>query len=100
MPDREKVINGLDCCLDVIRSRQFSSGCGFCPYVDTERCKVKMVEDAIALLKEQEPIKPQITGHGEFETEGSCWYECGDCGTPIDPDDKYCRKCGKAVKWE
>ena len=54
MPDTEKVINGLDCCLDVIRSRQFSSGCGFCPYVGEEHCKVKMIEEAIALLKERE----------------------------------------------
>lgn len=100
MPDMEKVIKGLDCCLDLIRSRQFSSGCGFCPYVSAEHCKVKMIEDAIALLKEQEPIKPLITGHGEFEEEGSLWYECGNCGTPIDPDDKFCRKCGHEVKWE
>lgn len=53
MADREKVTKGLDCCLDLIRSRQFSSGCGFCPYVSAEHCKVKMIEDAISLLKEQ-----------------------------------------------
>lgn len=57
MPDREKVINALDCCLDVIRSRQFSSGCGFCPYMDTEHCKEKMIEDAIALLKGQREVE-------------------------------------------
>lgn len=64
MPDREKVIKGLDCCLDVIRSRQFSSGCGFCPYVSEERCKVKMIEDAIALLKEQELDGNSNTANG------------------------------------
>lgn len=76
MTDLEKVIKGLGCCSQIL------------------------VADALALLKEQESIKPLITGHGEYEEEGSWWYECGNCGTAIDPDDKYCRKCGKAVKWD
>lgn len=59
-----------------------------------------LAADALSLLEEQEPIKPLITGHGEFETEGTWWYECGNCGTPIDPDDNFCRKCGKAVEWD
>lgn len=60
----------------------------------------RWADDALNLLKEQEPIKALITGHGEFETEGTWWYECGNCGTPIDPSDNFCRKCGRAVEWD
>ena len=72
MTDREKVINGLDCCLDVIRSRQFSSGCCFCPYADEDRCNVKMIEDAIAKLKEQEP---RLMTYDEMMKAEICFLE-------------------------
>jgi len=51
MLDREKVINGLECCSQEIK-------CGFCPYWndDTEgfACSTNLAKDALALLKEQE----------------------------------------------
>ena len=28
------------------------------------------------------------------------WYECGNCGTSVNPGDKFCRHCGKKVKWD
>ena len=55
------------------------------------------MERAIALLKEQEPVKPERAYSGG----GSTWWNvCGVCKTAINPNDKYCHECGRAVKWE
>ena len=48
------------------------------------------------LMKAQEPEKPKV-GHNVGPT---WWYICGACNTAIDPKDKYCRVCGKRVKWD
>lgn len=51
--------------------------------------------DVFALLKAQDPINPERSGKGTY------WYYCcGNCGQPLDPGDPFCRKCGRAVKWE
>ena len=55
MPDREKVIKGLECCMS--ESLYYK-----CPYKSEDECEngkyyySKAIEDAIALLREQEPI--------------------------------------------
>ena len=61
-------------------------------------------DDTIALLKEQEAVKPVLD-----EQTGRIWL-CGNCGTyvgfedndPHDPNefDKFCRECGRPVLWE
>ena len=58
MADREKVIKGLKCisgdivfCNDCVYSDETGSGRG-------SRCKAECASDAIALLKEQEAVKP------------------------------------------
>lgn len=51
------------------------------------------------MLKAQEPVEPTIGG----DADGPCknwWYQCGKCKEAIDYHDKYCRNCGKAVKWD
>ena len=52
MADREKVINGLECCLAVTK-------CGMCPYNDGNDLwcgnNNPLLEDALALLKALEP---------------------------------------------
>lgn len=55
--------------------------------------------DAIALLK-QEAVEPKKEDDGKPEPWTVWWYVCGDCGQPIDKMDRFCRRCGKAVKWE
>lgn len=52
------------------------------------------------LLKAQEPVEPTIGRCEEWDGHDSWWYQCGKCQKPIDCDDKYCRTCGQAVKWE
>ena len=90
MPDREKVIKGLECCAAV--------NCGqSCPYAPVGGCRVQVLRDAIALLKEQEPIDP----HVERDSDDDTWYYgCVACHMDINPGDKFCRHCGTKVKWD
>ena len=52
MPDREKVLNGLECCK---RESKYidDNPCDDCPYYDDRCYHDEMMRDAIALLKEQ-----------------------------------------------
>lgn len=91
MPDREKVIKGLKC--------HISSRCTNCPYQKNwGSCSASetLFMDILAMLKEQEPVKPAKEYSGGGVT---WWYVCGDCLTAINPNDKYCHECGKKVKW-
>ena len=67
------------------------------------------LDKAIALLKAQEPVEPIIEktyGTAECEDPWGRLFFCGACGKRInekynpDEDDKYCKHCGQAVKWE
>lgn len=51
-------------------------------------------------LKEYDAVRPYVTGRGEsFETAETWWYACGNCDEALDPNDKYCRHCGRRLKW-
>lgn len=56
-------------------------------------------EEAISLLKEQEPIAPKLIKMYPHDI-----YECGNCGHRSvgskDYKAKYCPECGQAVKWD
>lgn len=57
-----------------------------------------MVDDIITLLKAQEPVKPKKLM--AKVKNGYRWrFYCGKCGDEIDRLDKYCRHCGRTVKW-
>lgn len=65
------------------------------------RCMEELLTDALSLLKAQEPVEPVIKPiAAKDSTNCTQWYACRDCGASIDPDDKYCRRCGRAVKWD
>lgn len=88
MSDREMVIGHLNDCMEASRRDNM--------WVFVRK---DVVEVAIALLKEQDAVEPYIAGSGEsFETAETWWYECGHCNKPIDPNDKFCQHCGRAVK--
>ena len=65
--------------------------------IDKERHRFQPVlNEALALLKEQEAVKPDR----EHSGGGTTWWNvCGNCKTAINPNDKFCHECGKAVKW-
>lgn len=61
----------------------------------------RVIREAVKMLKEKEPVKPYVTGNRTtFESAACWWYACGACHEPIDLSDKYCRRCGRKVKWD
>ena len=92
MPDREKVIKGLEHCNKDGYAKDI---CADCPYVDKNpsECIGQLMSDALALLKEQEGVKPKPTG-----VEPN--YNCGACGLPITQGYPFCPWCGRKVKWD
>jgi hypothetical protein len=98
MPDREKVIKGLECC----GYSRFMDKCQECPY-DGKDCFRRLKEDALALLQAQEPVEPVM----DIDT-----WKCGKCGHTLEHQEllgdnvlfheqyNYCPECGRAVKWE
>jgi hypothetical protein len=53
MPDREKVVKGLECCTFILGKRK----CNECPYQKDNGC-YQLQDDFHALLKGQESVKP------------------------------------------
>lgn len=87
--DREKVIKQLEV---LIEDSEYSE------IIDLTPDDAKSI---LELLKEQEAVEPYVTGRGEtFETAETWWYACGNCHEALDVNDKYCRHCGRSVKWE
>lgn len=97
MPEREKVIKALECCLKE-SDHLYSNPCNSCPYEGKE-CIDRMKTDALALLKEQETT----------DTNDLRIFHCKKCGYGIEDifisDEqnyslvpKFCPNCGRLVK--
>ena len=86
MTDHEKVMSWLEGLTDEDWRRYHS---------DSEVRNI--AKEAMELLKEQEPVEPRIQTSSSGVT---LWHICGNCNTPISPNDKFCHECGRAVKWE
>lgn len=89
MPDKEKVIKALECCIG-------TNDCEFnpkeeCPYNGMVLCATALELDVMELLKEQEPKKVIF----EFSPV------CPKCRKPISDGEgiRFCCFCGQAVKW-
>lgn len=85
-PDREKVINHFQ---DAIAANGNGNRWRF--------VRVDIIEDAIELLKEQEPVKPEpyLIGQPEYK-----FYCCPVCKVTWYYKGNYCLNCGRAVKWD
>ena len=100
MVDREKVVKGLKHCRgdDCNGDKWYK-----CEY-SGHGCIDALLEDALALLKAQEPVAP-------IPTLDDDWV-CGNCGESVvgytelesggfeDVRHNFCPNCGRAVKWE
>lgn len=84
MPDREKVIRHFQ---DAIVASGNNNKWRF--------VRLDIVEEAIDLLKEQEPVKPKYEDF--FGSRIAICENCGDC---LMKYKKYCPGCGRKVKWE
>lgn len=100
MPDREKVIRGLECHVMYLQDTTTSyvpHACDDCPYNDDEdigTCEypTPLLQDALALLREQEPVEP-------IRKRETGTQRCGICGTFIcAPPNRFCPNCGRRVK--
>lgn len=86
MPDREKVIKGLESQLDDLQK-----------YADADEVITltqHQVKDILDLLKEQEAVEPK---HNSLSPTD--WF-CGKCGMCVSRFHDYCPYCGRTVKWD
>ena len=98
--EKWEVAEGLECCA-------VGAECDHCPYSKLniggfEGC-YQMHQDALALLKAREPVKPVV----DIDT-----WKCGNCGHALEHQKllgdnvlfheqyNYCPECGRAVKWD
>lgn len=94
MTDKESVIEGLEHCK--------KSHCYRCPYVCDglcgANCTADLASDVLDLLKEQKEQEavPVI----QREVMHMLFWCCSSCGVAITDGDKFCRNCGKELKWE
>lgn len=72
---REEVIRGLECCSSVTG---YGADCADCPYwEDQGECRTRLEEDALKLLKAQEPRVMTLEEIPERQ-ETTCWLEWRD----------------------
>lgn len=55
----------------------------------------EMMTDAAVALEERIPVETEIEGGGS-----TWWYVCGNCHTAVDSADRFCRQCGRPLKWK
>jgi len=97
MLDKQMVIKGLECC-----AAMSGDECRKCPYehecrsTDLSFGIPHLAADALALLQEQEPIRPELcmSKHGFRQ-----WIVCGNCYGKMRGLYDYCPWCGKKIKW-
>lgn len=124
--DREKVIKGIEYCLTIDSP---CGDCPYYSHEDIQEldCERNLRHDALALLKEQgeqiknrdeslekareeiewlrgmlkeqEAVEARKKNDGIPQPWTSWWYVCGDCGQEIEYHDRFCRWCGRSVKW-
>ena len=83
MPDMDKVIKGLNDIGGFIAGRV-----GF----EQARNFLRTIDDALALLKEQEEVEPRVS---------TAEQRCGHCNKVIEMDRwKACPWCGKMIDWK
>lgn len=100
MSSREKVIKWLEYdYFPHVRAyrKDCKQGCDACmPMHDKDDyCDIDMLCKVLALLKEQEAIKPKY-----IDGKRNHFIKCGKCNTDLMKGMKYCSQCGQAVKWE
>lgn len=119
MPEREKVMAGLVTCIAACNGKTVCLDCWYM-HDYSGGCEAQLLTDALVLLKQQaqdltdihadlqesiadnlrlqelvnaqEPITPHLVDWGI--------YECPKCKTRVDKTYKFCKVCGKGMKWE
>lgn len=98
MPDRERVVKAWKIFRDS-NPYEICSGREFRAIREPEYCMGQMIEDTIALLKEQEPQPVKVVKNA-YNHE---FYYCPKCDRSfyellfVKP--KFCDKCGQEITW-
>ena len=96
MIDKKQVIYDIERCICHV-----PDACRDCSkykkYQPLVICMEELLKDALSLLKEYKVEFVEIIDSDGGKTH---WYACGGCKSPINPGDRYCHECGRAVKWE
>ena len=59
---------------------------------------MEYIDDALALLKEQEAVEPTLIREGRNKYYS--YYVCPCCGDEVVYDQNYCSECGVRFLWE
>mgnify|MGYP007057691447 CR=1 FL=1 len=109
MPDREKVINGLESLRDICNARSNlfvgDSRIIWAGYGKLASDAIDIIESQeriyLALEKDWKELRNQQEADAEIEGGGrDWWYVCGECRAVIDSNDSYCSKCGRRIRWK
>ena len=93
MPDREKVISGLEYC-----THTDGIECPNCPYWHNDDCVEMLNTDVLSLLKEQEAVEPTLIREGRNKNYND--YVCPRCDNEVVYEQNYCSECGVQFLWE
>ena len=86
MIDREKVVKEYE---DYVNS--------YISLTTSNDYELEMHKAVLALLKEQEPVEPEVEVLNEIDR----LYRCQRChGYLFYDGQKYCDRCGQEVKWD
>ena len=94
MADIEKVIKGLELCEIGSDDRCYETEC---PYYG-KGCTESLKNDILALLKEQEAVKPTLIREGW--NKHFSHYVCPRCDDEVVYEQNYCSECGVRFLWE
>ena len=97
--DREKVIKGLESCLN---NDCHMDKCPYCEFVGNEYVCLEnfLMRDALELLKEQEAVKPKKVKGYNPPMYTLYEFECKECKSPMMNKQPYCMGCGREVEWD
>lgn len=94
MPDLEKVIRGLECC--ILRDPDDHARCSQCPYGGN--CVNRLKMDALELLKAQEQEINRLKHHIDCDAAEKTPSGCVGYGRGFN-DDEPCETCKKCEKY-
>ncbi len=124
MTDREKIIKGVECC-----SKGCRYDCQYFTGTLNFECVNNLMSDTLTMLKEQEEqiknrdkslekarkeiewlrrmqepalLENQHKPYGNFLNANAPWISrCPKCGKKVEgKQTRYCKYCGRAVKWK
>jgi len=55
----------------------------------------KYLDHAIRLMRDRTTALAVPSGTGQ-----TWWYTCNACNSAVNPGDRYCHECGKALIWK